>query len=75
MGPEDRKYDVQGRTNGGLGIESRRRIVVCPKNRTRVRSLELVLHEVVTNKIAISFKIRVRVRIPVSYRLSLILII
>ena len=39
---------MQGRTNGGLGIESRRRIGVRPKNRTGVRISELVLHEVVT---------------------------
>ena len=48
VGSKDQKCDVQGHTNGGLGIESRRSIGVCPKNRTRVRSSELVLHEVIT---------------------------
>ena len=54
VGSEDRKYDVQGCTNGGLGIESRRRTGVHPQNRTGVRRLELVLHEVVTVSIIIS---------------------
>ena len=49
VGSEDRKYDVQGCTNGGLGIESRRRTGVHPKDRTGVWSSELVLHEVVTS--------------------------
>ena len=48
VGSEDRKCDVQGRTNGGLGIESQRGIGVRSKNRTGVRRSELVLHEVVT---------------------------
>ena len=48
VGSEDQKCDVQGHTNGGLRIESRRRIGVHPKNRTGVQRSELVLHEVVT---------------------------
>ena len=48
VGSEDRKCDVQGRTNGGLGTESRRRTGVRPKDRTGVRRSELMLHKVVT---------------------------
>ena len=47
MGSGDRNGMIQGRTNGELGIEFQSWIGIGSKNRTGVRSLEL-LHEVVT---------------------------